>query len=57
MAFIKNVFNEMRLVTWPTGKELLRYTGIVLGTIILVALFLGIVDYGASLAFEWFIGL
>ena len=57
MGFFKGVFHEMRLVEWPTGKELLRYTGIVLGTILLAAIFLGVVDFAASKAFAWFLGL
>ena len=44
MQFLKDVWHEMRLTTWPSGGELVRYTGIVLSTIIMVAIFLGIID-------------
>lgn len=35
MQFLKDVWHEMRLTTWPSGGELVRYTGIVLSTITL----------------------
>ncbi|WP_235585061.1 preprotein translocase subunit SecE [Aerococcus urinaehominis] len=45
----------MKMVTWPTGRELMRYTGIVVATIIVVAVFLGLVDWAATQAFNWFL--
>ncbi|MFW3332041.1 preprotein translocase subunit SecE [Aerococcus urinaeequi] len=57
MQFLKDVWHEMRLTTWPSGGELVRYTGIVLSTIIIVAIFLGIIDTLAQWAFAWFINL
>jgi len=37
---------ELKKVTWPTKKELLSTTAVVIVLVILIALFLGIVDLG-----------
>lgn len=34
----------MRKVTWPTRKELIAYTGVVLFITAVIALFIGVVD-------------
>lgn len=44
VAYIKNVIQELKKVTWPTGNETLKNTMIVVG----VAIFFGILFYGIS---------
>ncbi|WP_100374430.1 preprotein translocase subunit SecE [Bacillus sp. FJAT-45037] len=46
--FLKDVVQEMKRVSWPTRKELTRYTWIVLGTVAFITVFFAIVDYGIS---------
>lgn len=43
--FFKEVWVEMKRVSWLSRKEIVRYTLIVLGVTIAVALFLGGLDY------------
>jgi preprotein translocase subunit SecE len=43
--FFKEVWVEMRRVSWLSQKDVLRYTLIVLGVTIVVAAFLGGLDY------------
>jgi len=43
--FFKEVWVEMRRVSWLSQKDIIRYTLIVLGVTILVAAFLGGLDY------------
>ncbi len=43
--FFKEVWVEMRRVSWLTRQEILRYTGIVLAVTVAVAVFLGGLDY------------
>jgi preprotein translocase subunit SecE len=43
--FFKEVLVEMRRVSWLSRKDVFKYTGIVLIVIVLVALFLGGLDY------------
>jgi preprotein translocase subunit SecE len=45
MKFIKSVVNEMKLVTWPTGKETRRDTSTVVLTSILFAIYFAAVDW------------
>jgi preprotein translocase subunit SecE len=43
--FLREVYDELRKVVWPTGGELYRYTLIVLFTVAILATFIGGVDY------------
>ncbi len=45
----------MKKVTWPTKKETYKYTLLVIGISIGVAIFLGILDYIFTIGFEFFI--
>ena len=44
--FLNEVFVEVKKVTWPTRKETIAHTAMVILTVILVAVFLGVVDAG-----------
>lgn len=46
--FFKNVSREMAKVTWPKARELRSYTVTVIVTVIFVAIFFAIVDFGIS---------
>ncbi|MEB1809835.1 MAG: preprotein translocase subunit SecE [Bacillaceae bacterium] len=39
---------ELKRVTWPTRKELTRYTLVVLGTVAFISVFFAVVDLGIS---------
>jgi preprotein translocase subunit SecE len=43
--FLKEVRLEMKKVNWPTRKELIRYTLVVVGVSTAIALYLGGLDY------------
>lgn len=43
--YFKGAFAEMRKVTWPTRKETYNYTLLVVTISIIIALFLGGLDY------------
>jgi preprotein translocase subunit SecE len=45
IRFLREVYDELRKVVWPTGGELYRYTLIVLVTVVILATFIGGVDY------------
>lgn len=44
-TFLKEVRLEMKKVNWPTRKETTRYTLIVIGVSLVVAAFLGGLDF------------
>ncbi|HEX2648120.1 MAG TPA: preprotein translocase subunit SecE [Candidatus Dormibacteraeota bacterium] len=43
--FLREVFEELRKVVWPTPAELYRYTLVVIFTVALLGLFIGGTDY------------
>ncbi|WP_207634191.1 preprotein translocase subunit SecE [Halalkalibacter urbisdiaboli] len=43
--FLGDVVSEMKRVSWPTRKELTRYSWVVLGTVAFITVFFAIVDY------------
>lgn len=49
--YIKESIAELKKVTWPTKKETYRYTFLVLTISLLVAVFLGALDYLFNLGF------
>jgi len=42
--FFKDVKQELNRVNWPSRKETAKYTSIVIGLSLFVALFLGVLD-------------
>jgi preprotein translocase subunit SecE len=44
-AFLKEVKKEIKKINWPTKQETIRYTAIVIGISIGVAIFLGGLDF------------
>jgi preprotein translocase subunit SecE len=46
--FLREVRAELKKVTWPSRKETLASTGIVLIVVFLVAMYLGLVDMALS---------
>lgn len=52
-AFFVKSWSELKKVSWPTFKTVLKNTGIVL----LVVLFFGVIIFGFDSLFSWLIGL
>ncbi len=46
--FMREVFDELRKVQWPTAGELYRYTLVVVVTVLVLASFIGAVDAGVG---------
>ena len=46
ISFLQDVRKELGKVAWPTGAQTTRYTAIVIAVSIVVALFLGLLDFG-----------
>ena len=46
--FLKEARVELRKVTWPTPKEALASTSVVIVVVIIMSLFLGVVDIGLT---------
>ncbi|WP_155287798.1 preprotein translocase subunit SecE [Lacticaseibacillus zhaodongensis] len=56
MKFIKGVIDEMKLVTWPNGKETRRDTSTVIVTSILFAIYFALCDWAIISLLDRFIG-
>lgn len=52
ISYIKESYAEMKKVTWPTKKETYNYTLLVIGISLVIAVFLGGLDYIFNLALE-----
>jgi preprotein translocase subunit SecE len=52
ITFLKEVRNELGKVSWPTRRQLLVYTGVVLGLCLLFGVYLG----GIDLLLTWIVG-
>ena len=46
--FLREVKTELKKVTWPSKKDALSGTAVVLVAVFIIAFFLGIVDWGLS---------
>ena len=55
LTFIKEARIELRKVNWPTRAQTIRYTSLVIGVSIGVALFLGVLDFGFEYILRAFI--
>ena len=51
-TFFKEVRIEVKRVNWLTRKELISYTVLVLGFMLVMAFFFGVLDAGFSYALE-----
>ncbi|MBD1372382.1 preprotein translocase subunit SecE [Hazenella sp. IB182357] len=47
-GFFRGSVQELKKVKWPTRKEMVAYTSVVIFTIIILTLFLGVIDLGLS---------
>ena len=45
-TFLRDTFEELRKVVWPTPAELYRYTIVVIVTVVVISAFIGLVDLG-----------
>ncbi|MGQ9646159.1 MAG: preprotein translocase subunit SecE [Thermodesulfobacteriota bacterium] len=48
IQFLREVKTELKKVTWPTRKDTVAATAVVLVAVFIIALFLGVVDSGLS---------
>ena len=52
VTFVKESWQELKRVHWPTRKETYAATSVVVILVLLVALFLAVVDYGLTRAVQ-----
>ncbi|PIS40989.1 MAG: preprotein translocase subunit SecE [Candidatus Kerfeldbacteria bacterium CG08_land_8_20_14_0_20_43_14] len=50
--YFKESYEELKKVSWPTRKDTVRDTLVVIGVSLAVALFLGLLDIGLAFGLE-----
>ncbi len=50
--YFKDVRAEMRHVSWPTRRQAVVYTGVVIAVSLVTAIYLGLLDYVFSLVIK-----
>jgi preprotein translocase subunit SecE len=50
--FFKDIISELKKVTWPTFKDLVKYSGAVIAFIVVAAVIVGLMDAGLSALFR-----
>jgi preprotein translocase subunit SecE len=50
--FLRDVYDELRKVVWPTAGELYRYTLVVIFTVVILGIFIGGTDYILETVFK-----
>jgi preprotein translocase subunit SecE len=48
VQFVKEAWQELKKTSWPNRKETLGGTGVVLILVFIIAIFLGVIDFGLS---------
>jgi len=56
-AFVKDVWDEMQKVNWTSRAQLKQATKVVVLSMVLMAMFLGSVDFVSSYILAWFLEL
>ena len=56
VRYVREVYAELKKVTWPTREELLNYTIVVVVFVAFMTVLVGIADFGMSTAFRYGIG-
>ncbi len=55
IEYLKDTKDEIAHVSWPTQKQALTYTSLVIGISVVVAILLAVFDYVFSLGLDWFL--
>ena len=53
--YLKDTYAELKHVSWPTNKQSLVYTVLVIVISIIVALFIALFDFLFSKGLDWFV--
>jgi len=53
--FFKDIIGELKQVTWPTWKQLMVTTGAVLVFIMIMAVIVGLFDFGLGRLLNWMV--
>lgn len=46
--FFKNMWHEMKKVTWPSRKEVVNYSLVVFAFMVIMGIIIGLIDFGSG---------
>ena len=52
IRYFRDIISELKKVTWPTAKDLMKYTGAVIAFILIMAVIVGLMDAGLKSLFN-----
>ncbi len=55
IEYLKDTKDEISHVSWPTQKQAITYTALVVGISVVLALLLALFDFAFGQALDWFI--
>ncbi|HEY7965839.1 MAG TPA: preprotein translocase subunit SecE [Solirubrobacteraceae bacterium] len=55
VGFLRGSWAELQRVQWPDRQQVAQATGVVLGFVLLTAVFLGVADYVAGKLINWIV--
>ncbi|MBB4929343.1 preprotein translocase subunit SecE [Lipingzhangella halophila] len=56
VTFVKQVVGELRKVRWPTRRELITYTIVVMVFVVIMVGYISLLDFGFGEAVTWLYG-
>ena len=57
VQYLKGSYAEIKNITWPTKQEIKQHTILVIVISVVVALFLGLCDYGLNLGLQQIVNI
>ena len=57
VQYLREAKEELGKVAWPSRQNTIRYASFVIGTSVVVAVFLGVLDWGLTIGLEQLIAL
>lgn len=55
--YLKSTKAELHHVSWPTGRQAMVYTALIIGISVVVSLLLGMFDFLFSKGLDWVLGM
>jgi preprotein translocase SecE subunit len=55
--FVRSSYRELRLVTWPSRRDVASWSLVVVVVCVVIAAVLGVVDFGLARFVEWWVSL
>ena len=55
--YFKNMWHELKKVTWPSKRDVLNYSLVVFAFMVIMGVIIGLIDFGSGALIDWIITL